>query len=185
MRASPPAHPAFALAAALLTASLPLPSAAANDSGALAAQVQALAQRVERLEAQNAELRAALGSERISDAEPELATRLKAVEAQQQALQGPASKLVEAFEGVGVEGSLTAMAQQAPRSALADPASGRSRANYRGDVAVTLPGGTAGAGTGTVYLHARFGQGEGLALRPTYTGTANSTTFAGSDPDGT
>jgi len=185
MRAPSPARPAFALAAALLTASLPLPSAAASDSAALAAQVQALAQRVERLETQNAELRAALGSERISDAEPELATRLKAVEAQQQALQGPASKLVEAFEGVGVEGSLTAMAQQAPRSALADPASGRSRANYRGDVAVTLPGGTAGAGTGTVYLHARFGQGEGLALRPTYTGTANSTTFAGSDPDGT
>ena len=34
-----------------------------------------------------------------------------------------------------------------------------------------------------VFLHARLGQGEGLALRPTYTCTTNSTTFTGNNPD--
>ncbi|MCB1974412.1 MAG: transporter, partial [Burkholderiaceae bacterium] len=92
---------------------------------------------------------------------------------------------LEAFDGISVEGSLTGAVQQAGRGALADPASGRSRSNYRGDVAVTLPGGDFGKNKGTVYVHARFGQGDGLALRPTYTGTANSTAFGGNDPNDT
>ncbi|MBK7719967.1 MAG: hypothetical protein IPJ36_14880 [Simplicispira sp.] len=50
-------------------------------------------------------------------------------------------------------------------------------------MAVTLPGGDFGANKGKVFVHARFGQGDGLALRPTYTGTANSSTFSGTDPD--
>ena len=176
---------ALALAAALCTGAAPLAATAATDTEALLAQVQALAERVERLEAQNTQLRSALDSDRISDSEPELATRLKAVEAQQQALQAPASALVEALDGISVEGSLTGVVQQARRRDLDDPTSGRSRANYRGDVAVTLPGGSFADSTGTIFVHARFGQGEGLALRPTYTGTANSTTFRGNDPDDT
>ncbi|AVO41032.1 carbohydrate porin [Simplicispira suum] len=179
------ARSALALAAALSAAALPLSSVAATDTDALIAQVKALAERVERLEAQNIQLRTALESDRISDTEPELATRLKAVEAQQQAMKGPAGKLAEAFDGISVEGSLTGMVQHASRNALADPTSGRSRANYRGDLAVTLPGGDFGVSKGTVFVHARFGQGEGLGLRPTYTGTANSTTFSGTDPDDT
>lgn len=178
-------HTALALAAALCAGALPLGAAAATDNEALLAQLQALAERVERLEAQNTQLRSALESDRISENEPELATRLKAVEVQQQALQSPTSKLVEALDGISVEGSLTGMVQQARRSDLDIPGTGRSRTNYRGDVAVTLPGGTFGDNKGKIFMHARFGQGEGLALRPTYTGTANSTTFSGSDPDDT
>ena len=178
-----PVRKALSLAAALCAAATPLSSVAATDTDALVAQVKALAERVERLEAQNTQLRSALETDRISENEPELATRIQAVEAQQQALQGPAHKLTEALDGISVEGSLTAMVQQARRSALGDPASGRSRANYRGDVAATLPGGDFGANKGKVFVHARFGQGDGLALRPTYTGTANSTTFSGTDPD--
>ena len=34
-------------------------------------------------------------------------------------------------------------------------------------------------------MHARFGQGDGLALRATYTGTANSTAFGADDPNDT
>lgn len=185
MRRKLPAHKAVALAAALCAATLPLASEAATDSDALMAQVKALADRVERLEAQNAQLRTALESDRISENEPELATRLKAVEAQQDALKGPASKLAEALGGIRVEGSLTGMVQQTGRSSLADPSSSGSRANYRGDVAATLPGGDFGANKGKVFLHARFGQGDGLALRPTYTGTANTTAFAGNDADDT
>ena len=162
---------------ALSLCAVPL-TAHAIDNEALLAQIKALVERVERLEAQNTQLRSALESDRISENEPELVTRLKAVEAQHQALQTPAKKL-EAFDGNSVEGSLTGAVQQAGRGALADPASGRSRSNYRGDVAVTLPGGDFGKNKGTVYVHARFGQGDGLALRPTYTGTANSTAFGG------
>jgi high affinity Mn2+ porin len=71
-------------------------TAHAIDNEALLAQIKALVERVERLEAQNTQLRSALESDRISENEPELVTRLKAVEAQQQALQTPAKKL-EAF----------------------------------------------------------------------------------------
>lgn len=176
---------ALAWAAVLCAGTAPLAAHAATDTEALLVQIKALAERVERLEAQNTQLRSALDSDRISANEPELATRLKAVEAQQQALQAPASALVEALDGTSVEGSLTGMVQQARRRDLDDPTSGRSRANYRGDVAVTLPGGNFGGSTGKLFVHARFGQGEGLALRPAYTGTVNSTTFAGSDPDDT
>ncbi len=176
---------ALAWAAVLCAGTAPLAAHAATDTEALLVQIKALAERVERLEAQNTQLRSALDSDRISANEPELVTRLKAVEAQQQALQAPASALVEALDGTSVEGSLTGMVQQARRRDLDDPTSGRSRANYRGDVAVTLPGGSFGGSTGKLFVHARFGQGEGLALRPAYTGTVNSTTFAGSDPDDT
>lgn len=185
MRQPVPQHKALALAALLCVGAAPLAASAATDPEALLVQVQALAERVERLEAQNTQLRSALGSDRISENEPELATRLNAVEAQQQALQAPASALVEALDGIGVEGNLTGMVQQARRRDLDDPGGGRSRANYRGDVAVTLPGGRFGDSTGKLFVHARFGQGEGLVLRPTYTGTANSTTFRGNDPDDT
>jgi hypothetical protein len=181
MRVALPARTALAMALSL--GAVPL-TAHAIDNEALLAQIKALVERVERLEAQNTQLRSALESDRISENEPELVTRLKAVEAQQQALQTPAKKL-EAFDGISVEGSLTGAVQQAGRGALADPASGRSRSNYRGDVAVTLPGGDFGKNKGTVYVHARFGQGDGLALRPTYTGTANSTAFGGDDPNDT
>ncbi len=89
----------------------------------------------------------------------------------------------EAPEGIQIEGSLTGLVQQAHRSALDAPATSRNRANYRGDVTVALPGGRFGANQGKVFLHARLGQGEGLVLRPTYTGTVNSTTFSGNNPD--
>lgn len=175
----------LALAAALCVGTLPLSAAAATDTHALLAQLQALAERVEHLEAHNTPLRSALESDRLSANAPPLATRPTAVQVQQQALQAPASPWVQALDGVSVEASLTGMVQQPRRRDLDDPGSGRSRANYRGDVAVTLPGGEWGASTGSVFVHARFGQGEGLALRPTYTGSANSTTFAGSDPHDT
>lgn len=176
---------ALALAAIVCAGAAPLTASAAADTDALLVQIKALAERVERLEAQNTQLRSALDSDRISENEPELATRLKAVEAQQQVLQAPASKLVKALDGISVEGSLAGMVQQARRRDLDDPGAGRSRANYRGDVGVTLPGGKFGDSTGKVFVHARFGQGAGLALRPTYTSTANTTTFKGSEPDDT
>jgi dynactin complex subunit len=93
MRVALPARTALAMALSL--GAVPL-TAHATDNEALLAQIKALVERVERLEAQNTQLRSALESDRISENEPELVTRLKAVEAQQQALQTPAKKL-EAF----------------------------------------------------------------------------------------
>ena len=87
MRVALPARTALAVALSLGAAPM---TAAAVDNEALVAQIKALVERVERLETQNTQLRSALASDRISENEPELVTRLKAVEAQQQALQTPA-----------------------------------------------------------------------------------------------
>ncbi len=68
-----------------------------------------------------------------------------------------------------------------------DGASGgqaHTRANYRGDVTVELPVGDVAGAKVTAFGHVRFGQGTGVALRPTYTATPNSITFeTGAGPD--
>lgn len=190
---------ALACAAALAVCALPLGASAANSNMALQAQMQALLERIERLEAKNSELRSALAApalhqrieqlevrqqqaesalatERISENEPELVTRLKAVEFQQASMQKPVQK-ISALDGILVNASLTGMVQQARRESLAAGDTGHSRSNYRGDLALALPGGELGQSTGSIFVHARFGQGEGLALRPTYTASGNSTAF--------
>ena len=57
--------------------------------------------------------------------------------------------------------------------------------NWRGDLAVTLPGGEIGRGSGQFFAHVRVGQGESFTqLRPTFTGALNSTAFPLTDSDG-
>jgi high affinity Mn2+ porin len=168
--------------AAILAAAFAMP-AAADDMSTVMAEMKRLAARVEALEQQNKALEKALASERISDREPELATRLKATESQALAMQGPLKKLSEALEGIEVGGSLTSVVQ---RVGARDTASGtdETRASYRGDLTVTLPGGEMGDSEGKIFTHFRFGQGTGIGLRPTYTSTANTTAFqtnAGAD----
>lgn len=79
------------------------------------------------------------------------------------------ARLIEMLGGVTVAGSLTAAIQRAEGAS-------ESPANYRGDFSVTLPGGNMGDIEGKIFGHLRFGQGKGVALRPTHTATANSTT---------
>jgi hypothetical protein len=170
------------LIAALLAAGFAMP-AVANDLATVLAEMKRLATRIEALEQQNKELEKALASERLSEKEPELATRLKATESQTLAMQGPFKKLSEALEGIEVGGSLTSVMQ---RVGARDTASGadETRASYRGDLTVTLPGGEMGDTEGKIFTHFRFGQGTGIGLRPTYTSTANTTAFqtnAGAD----
>lgn len=160
-----------------------LPALAADDMTAVLAEMKRLSSRVEALEQQNRTLENALASERISDKDPELATRVKAVETQVDAMKGPATKLAEALDGIEVEGSLTGVAQKVGAGDTASGA-GESRANYRGDISVTLPGGEMGNAEGKIFTHFRFGQGTGIGLRPTYSSGANSTAFqtaAGAD----
>ncbi len=155
------------------------PAAATGDKEdlkALLTEMRRLANRVEALEKQNKELEQSLNSDRISEKDPEITTRLKAVEFQTLAMQKQARQ-IEALEGISVGASLTGVAQRANRDGVAGSTSHQSRANYRGDVSVTLPGGEIGDIDGKIFAHVRFGQGNGVGLRPTYTSTPNSTAF--------
>jgi hypothetical protein len=152
------------------------PASASDDMKALLAEVKRLADRVETLEKNNKELEKSLSTERLSEKEPEIATRLKAVEFQTLSMQKQARQ-IEALEGISVGASLTGVAQRANRDGVAGFASRQSRLNYRGDVSVTLPGGEMGDIEGKIFSHFRFGQGNGVGLRPTYTSTPNTTAF--------
>jgi hypothetical protein len=162
------------LLAASVAAAFALP-AAADDTTALRAELRRLAERIEAIEKHNKELEQSLATERISEQEPEVVTRLKAVEFQTLSMQKQARQ-IEALEGVSVGASLVGVAQKVSRGGTpsGDP---ETRANYRGDVSVTLPVGSMGESDGKLFTHVRFGQGTGLTLRPTYTSTANTTAF--------
>lgn len=163
----------IALAAALIAG----PAAGASDDmKAVLAEMKRLADRVETLEQQNKELEKSLSTERLSEKEPEIATRLKAVEFQTLSMQKQARQ-IEALEGISVGASITGVGQRANRDGVAGFASRQSRANYRGDVSVTLPGGEMGDIEGKIFTHFRFGQGNGVGLRPTYNSTPNTTAF--------
>lgn len=173
--------------------------AAAADAAPTAADFRKLLERVEQLERRNRELESrldgagsadarlkaleqaqqqtdkALATERLSEKEPELVTRLKAVEFQTLEMQKQARQ-IEALEGVTVGAGITAVVQQIDGRGSAGGLR-ESRANYRGDVAVTLPGGSLGNAEGKVFAQFRFGQGTGVGLRPTYTSTVNTTAF--------
>ena len=169
------------LIAALLAAGLTTP-VMANDMAAVLTEMKRLSARIEMLEKQNKDMEKALATERLSEKEPEIATRLKAVEFQTLSMQKQARQ-IEALEGITVGASLTGVLQKV---GAGDTASGTAepRANYRGDISVTLPGGEMGDTEGKIFAHFRFGQGAGIGLRPTYTSGANTTAFqtsAGSD----
>lgn len=170
---------ASTLLAASLAAAFALPAAAQSNNGidnaALLAELKRLVARVEALEKQNKEMEQALTSDRLSEQEPEIITRLKAVEFQTLSMQKQARQ-IEYLEGVSVGASLTGVVQNVGAGSTA---SGKSEtlANYRGDVSVTLPGGELGDADGKIFAHFRFGQGNGVGLRPTYTSTPNTVGF--------
>ncbi len=169
------------LMAALIAAGVALP-ALADDTAALRAELKRLAERIEALEKQNREMEKALATERVSENEPEVVTRLKAVEFQTLSMQKQARQ-IEALEGISVGAAVTGVAQKLSRGST--PAGEReSRAGYRGDLSVTLPGGEMGDIEGKIFTHVRFGQGEGVTARPTYTSTPNTLAFQkGEGPD--
>jgi high affinity Mn2+ porin len=84
---------------------------------------------------------------------------------------------------LAVNGSLTGVTQAIDGRSAADGAHD-ARANYRGDVTATLPAGSLRDAEGKLFVHVRFGDGNGIALRSTYTSTANTTVFAPSDGTG-
>ena len=176
-------HTAISAAVAtVLTSMAPASAYAADDIAALKAELRRLAERIETLEHRNGEMEKALATERLSEREPEIVTRLKAVEFQTLSMQKQARQ-IESLEGITVGASLTSVLQKVGVGGTAS-ATDETRANYRGDVSVTLPGGKMGNAEGKIFAHVRLGQGAGIGLRPTYISTANTTAFetnAGSD----
>ena len=162
--------------AAAVAASMATPAMAADDEmAALKAEFKRLAERIETLERHNKELEQGLATDHVSEREPELAMRLKAVEFQTLSMQKQARQ-ISALEGITVGASLTSVVQKVGADGAASGA-GESRANYRGDVSVSLPGGKMGDVEGKIFAHFRLGQGTGVSLRPTYTSTVNTTAF--------
>ncbi|WP_310449647.1 carbohydrate porin [Sulfuritalea sp.] len=158
-----------------------LPTLAADDMSVLKAELKRLSERIESLERNNKEMEKALATERVSEKEPEVVTRLKAVEFQTLSMQKQARQ-IEALEGITVGASLTGVVQKVGAGSTASGVD-ETRANYRGDISVTLPGGEMGNAEGKIFGHFRFGQGTGIGLRPTYTSSANTTAFeVGSTP---
>lgn len=158
------------LTAALVAAGLALPALATPD----AATLQKLVERMEKLEARNAELEKevkslkgendkiaqGLESPRLSENEPELTVRLKAVE--KDALnQKKAAKIAESLDGIKVSAALATVGQHA-NGLPKDIDGGSSQLNYRADVSVELPLKPLGDIEHKLYGHLRMGQGLGL-----------------------
>ncbi|MFA7293751.1 MAG: carbohydrate porin [Rhodocyclaceae bacterium] len=164
-----------ATVAAMLACMTPTLAFAADDIAALKAEFKRLAERIETLERQNLEMEKALSTERLSEREPEIVTRLKAVEFQTLAMQKQARQ-IESLEDITAGATLTSVLQKVGAGGTAAGID-ETRANYRGDVSVTLPGGEMGNAQGKVFAHFRLGQGTGTGLRPTYASTVNTTAF--------
>lgn len=136
-------------------------SATAADSDAeLLKLVRQLSERVERLEQRNAELERSLGTDILSENEPELATRLKAVEKDALDMKKAAGK-IDALDGLAVEANLTTVVQH-PEGLPWGTTDGHSQLNYRADVTVELPLDPIGNVEQKLFAHFRLGQGLGL-----------------------
>lgn len=132
-----------------------------------------LARRVKTLEERNARLEVSLSDDHIRETDPELVTRLKAVEFQTLGMQKQA-RTVAALEGVAAGVSFTSVAQRTNRSSTIDNTA-ESQFNYRTDVSVSLPAGTIGDAESKIFGHFRLGQGTGLSsLISTFSGPNTS-----------
>ena len=159
------------LTAALLAAGLALPALAGPKETEL---LEKLLARMEKLEARNAELEkevkalkgesealaAGLDSPRLSENEPELTVRLKAVEKDALNMK-KAAKIAEGLDGIKVGASLATVGQKA-FSTPEGIENGTSQLNYRADVSVELPLNPVSDIEHKLFAHLRFGQGLGL-----------------------
>ncbi|MBI5330776.1 MAG: carbohydrate porin [Betaproteobacteria bacterium] len=157
----------------LLPLALALSAPAQAEDAETLRLLKDLQARLEKLEARNTELEQALTSERLSQNEPEIATRLKAVEFQALGMQKQA-RMVDALDGITAGVSFTTVAQRA--SGAVAPGSARDQLTWRGDAQVSLPGGGSGFTEGNLFFHFRAGQGNGASLNGAFAGT-NASAF--------
>lgn len=138
-----------------------------------------LEQRVQALEQQQTRLADSLERDTISENEPVLSTRIKALETQTQGMT-PAVGRVQALEGVTTAVSLAMVAQQPLGDKVPD-----GHLNYRADALINLPLESIGDIDQSLFAHFRLGQGAGLAGLPALHSNPNSTAFevSGLGPD--
>ncbi|MCK6405140.1 MAG: carbohydrate porin [Rhodocyclaceae bacterium] len=157
-------------AAGIGSLAMPAMAAKAVDPALL----EKLAARLEKLEARNAELEKevktlksdnerivqGLESDRISQYEPELTARLKAVEQETADMKKGAKKL-EALDGIKAGVSLTTVAQR-PSGFPSGTKDNNGHLTYRADVEVELPLQPIGDIEHKLFGHFRLGQGYGV-----------------------
>lgn len=128
-------------------------------------------ERLKVLEDRNTRLDSALSTEEVSEKEPELASRLKAVEYQALDIQKQA-KIIDSIEGFSAGANFTTVAQHA--SGIDNSG---TQVNYRADITVTTPTIKTGDIESKVFGHFRVGQGKGLSDKFTSFVGPNATSF--------
>ncbi|MQY50803.1 carbohydrate porin [Rhodocyclus tenuis] len=119
-----------------------------------------LEQRVKTLEETQARVNQGLDNDNVSEYEPELTSRLKAVEMDALSVKKAARK-IDALDGIKAGMSLTTVAQR-PSGLPQGLKDGNSQLNYRTDVTVELPLDPIGDTEQKIFAHVRIGQGQGL-----------------------
>ncbi len=130
-----------------------------------------LDKRLKALEENQTLVEQGLTRDNLSETEPELTARLKAVEYQALEMQKQ-SRTIKALDGVSAGASFTTVAQRAsggPNNEI--------QLNYRTDITVSTPAGTIGDTTGKIFGHFRIGQGKGLGNLMTAFSGANTSAF--------
>ncbi len=164
----------LSLTTSLLGVVMSLPAVAVESPVATEKRFEALEKRIDALESENAQLKKSLDEPYISDSEPEISARLKAVESQVNSYR-KAARTVESLDGIEAGVGLT-MVAQGLSGAPAD-AEKSAELNYRGDVTVSLPAGNIGAAEGFIFTHFRMGQGLGLENPGDAFSSFNATSF--------
>lgn len=164
----------------LLTATLSLPTLAQDtiqnsgkkvEKSLINIRLNKLEQRIISLEDENSELKKSLEQPYISDSEPEMSARLKAVESLANSYRS-AARTVESLDGIETSVGFTMMAQS-----LSGSSNNTDELNYRADATVSLPVGSIGAAEGFFFSHFRMGQGLGLENPDTAFSSFNGTSF--------
>lgn len=145
--------------------------AVAPETRRLAEHLERLEKRIAELEEHNKRLEKALANENISEREPELASRLKAVEYNTLDIRKQA-QVIDSIEGFAASASLTAVGQRR----AGEDVNG-TRLNYRADIAVTTPTIKTGDVDSKLFAHFRVGQGRGVAQDFTTFVGPNATSF--------
>jgi len=130
-----------------------------------------LEQQIKTLEERNAQLDSALSTEDVSEKEPELASRLKAVEYQTLDIQKQA-KVIDSIEGFSAGANFSTVAQRASGIDTSG-----TELNYRADITVTTPTIKTGDIESKLFGHFRVGQGKGLGDKFTSFVGPNATSF--------
>ena len=144
-------------------------------------------ERLKTLEDSQAKVTQGLDSENISEKEPELTYRLKAIEKDALSVK-KAAKKIDALDGLKAGVSLTTIVQH-PSGLPQGTTDGNSQLNYRADVTVELPLTPMGDIDHKIFAHFRLGQGQGLNAQMSALGTfasaPNAVAFraSGASPD--